>query len=221
MIAPSGGARERLEKSGCDPAKIDVLPYFCPLAPKSQPRPLPERKTITFMGRIAPNKGHQYFIKALGLLPDDYQGIMVGSFNNDSERSLMNLAKEAGCKNRLILKRWATREEVLAIMDQTTVFIFPSLWPETLGIVGIEAMARGVPVVASDIGGVREWLVDGVNGYLVQPKAHHAISSAVQSITESEQKTISFGKAGIQLINEKFLPSLHIDKLSHIYEQII
>ena len=53
------------------------------------------------------------------------------------------------------------------VLQHTTVFTFPSLWPETLGIVGLEALSQGVPVIGSDIGDVREWLQDGVNGCLV------------------------------------------------------
>src|SRR5690606_7879744 len=168
-IAPSAGAAWRLIRAGFPSESVTVLPSFCPIEPASEPRPLPEHPTITYMGRISPNKGHQYFVEALGKLPDTVRGVMVGNFRDDGEQFLRNLASRHGCENRLELRQWASREEVTKILDATTVFIFPSTWPETLGIVGLEALSRGVPVVASDVGGVREWLEHARNGYLTVP----------------------------------------------------
>jgi glycosyltransferase involved in cell wall biosynthesis len=179
---------------------------------------VPETPTITFIGRIASNKGHEYFVEALGQLPEAVQGIMVGSFTNESEQAIQALAQRHGCQDRLSLRRWATREEILQILDTTTVFIFPSLWPETLGIVGIEALSRGVPVVASDLGGVREWLRDGENGRLVPPKSAARISEAVLELIDSPHKLIESGKRGIETIHEAFMPAQHTDRLVKIYE---
>lgn len=221
VIAPSHGAGIRLRQAGFPPEHIDVLPYFCPIEPAREPRPLPERPTITYMGRISPNKGHQYFIEALGKLPDVVCGVMVGNFRGGGEHVLRKLASEHGCADRLELRQWASREEVRDIIDNTTVFIFPSTWPETLGIVGLEALARGVPVVASDVGGVREWLQHARNGYLVVPKDTRSIAARVRELIEDRDKLLKFGREGIATINERFLPEQHVRRLVSIYEKSI
>lgn len=218
VIAPSGRARDRLIRAGVDARQVVVLPYFCPVEPLSQPRPAPERPTITFIGRIAPNKGQEYFIQALGLLPAEVRGVLVGNMTDESERSIRSLAERSGCSERLELRRWASREEIVEIFDSTSVFVFPSLWEETLGIVGLEALARGVPVVASDIGGVNEWLIDGKNGFAVPPKSAEAISRSVKKILSSREVMEAFGAAGISLVREKFAPQRHVDALTRIYE---
>ena len=220
LIAPSQGAKTRFVEAGCREESITVLPYFCPLKPLEEPRPVPESPRITFMGRIAPSKGYGFFVEALGLLPENVSGVMVGSFSAESEKRVKNLARKYGCLDRLELKGWASREEVVQIIDQTSVFVFPSIWPETLGIVGIEALSRGVPVVASDIGGVREWLVDGFNGFLAEPGHASQISEGVKKIIASHQNTMEFGRNGIKHVNTKFLPELHIRQLLAIYERI-
>lgn len=220
-IAPSSGARNRYVKSGFPAEKITVLPYFCSIEPSKTPRPIPNRPTITFLGRIAPNKGHEYFIKALGLLPEEVQGIMVGNIPADTAKGLQEFARRHGCADRLELHPWASREEVLALMDQTSVFIFPSLWPETLGIVGLEALSRGVPVVASDLGGVREWCINGETGYLVPPKNPDAIAEKVNQLISSEQQLRDFGARGIQLIKNRFTPETHVNNLVQLYKNII
>lgn len=218
IIAPCRDAKERLGRAGFDSTSVTVLPYFCPLEPATEPRNVPETPTITYIGRIASNKGHEYFVEALGLLPETVQGVMVGSFTDESERAIQALAQQHGCQGRLTLRRWATREEVLQILDATSVFIFPSLWPETLGIVGIEALSRGVPVVASDLGGVREWLRDGENGRLVPPKSATLIKEAVLELTASTETLIESGKRGIATIREAFMPARHTERLVDIYE---
>ena len=220
LIAPSQGAQKRFIAAGWKEKYIQVLPYFCPIKPLTNPRPAPEKTTITYMGRMTPSKGYTHFVKALGMLPDHVQGIMVGSFSAESEALVSRLATETKCKDRLELKGWASREEVMNILDRTSVFVFPSVWPETLGIVGLEALSRGVPVVASDIGGVREWLVHGSNGFLANPKSPEQIKEGVLKLIEDKDELLSFGQRGIDLIHEKFLPEQHVNKLMTLYEKV-
>ena len=221
FITPSGSVKDRLIKAGFDSEAIQVLPYFCPMTPVEKPRTLPEKKTITYIGRVAEYKGYTYFVEALGQLPDDYHGLMVGNFTEENKALVRNLATRHGCEKRVELRPWATREEIPQIIDNTSVLVFPSLLPETLGIVGLEAFSRGVPVVAADVGGVREWLRDRENGVLVQPKSAQQIRDGILYLTENEEKLIKFGEKGIETINERFLPAHHTDKLIELYERCI
>ena len=218
VVAPCADAKHRLMQAGFEDGRIEVLPYFCPIEPLATPRPIPERTQITYIGRIAPNKGHEFFVRALGELPPDVHGVMVGSFTAEAEREVMQLATKAGCADRLKLRKWASREEVLQILDATSVFIFPSLWPETLGIVGIEALSRGVPVVGSDLGGVREWLYHRENGMLVSPKSASQIRDAVLELTASKDTLLAFGAQALSTIRQKFMPAQHVDALLGMYE---
>ena len=221
VITPSGSVKDRLIRAGFNGDRIKVLPYFCPIAPKLAPRPLPETPTITYIGRVAEYKGYVYFIKALGQLPAHVRGIMVGNFTDSNRNHVMELASQHNCADRVELRPWASREEVLALLQETTVLIFPSILPETLGIVGLEAFSQGVPVVASDIGGVREWLKDKINGRLAQPKADSQIKEGVMDLLASDETLMEFGKRGIDTINEKFLPSQHTNQLIELYEHVV
>jgi len=219
VIAPSEGARSKYETSGFEDAAMSILPYFCELEPREAPRPLPETPTITYLGRIASNKGHEYFVEALGQLPDTVHGRMVGGISDDASQTLRRLAEQHGCADQLELHGWASRSEVVDLLDHTSVFVFPSLWPETLGIVGLEALSRGVPVVASDVGGVREWCREDDTGYLVPPKEGAAIANRVEHLLSSEDRLRAFGERGIELIRDRFRPEQHVDQLLHIYQR--
>lgn len=219
VIAPSRGARRKYEASGFEGARMAVLPYFCELEPADTPRPVPGPPTITYLGRVAANKGHEYFIEALGELPDVVQGRMVGSISDDVAEDLYALAETHGCADQLELHGWASRSEVLDLFDQTSVFVFPSLWPETLGIAGIEALSRGVPVVASDVGGVPEWCLEDETGYRVPPKDGTAIANRVEHLLSDDDRLRRFGERGIALIQERFRPEQHVDRLLEIYQR--
>lgn len=220
FFAPSTATKERHVKGGINSRKITALPYFCSFVPADRPRTLPDPPTITYMGRIASNKGHEFFIEALGQLPDAVQGILVGNMDGDTESEIRKLARRHGCQDRLTTRGWASREEIPDILDRTSVFVFPSLCVETLGIVGLEALSRGVPVVASDVGGVREWCRGGETGYVVPTKDASAIAGRVRHLLADADRLRAFGERGIALIRDKFLPDRHIDRLLEVYDRV-
>jgi glycosyltransferase involved in cell wall biosynthesis len=221
VVAPSESCRQRFLQAGFDGGKVTTLPYFCPIPALDEPRPMPDRPTLLFIGRIAPNKGARYFVEALGALPERVRGVMVGNFDEGSRREMLEVARSTGCAQRLELRPWAGREEVAAAFREASVFVFPSIWPETLGIVGLEALATGVPAVASDIGGVREWLRDGENGYLVPPKDGAAIAARAAPLLEDAAQNRAFGLRGQSLIRERFSTDWHVGRLLALYQGIV
>ena len=221
FVAPSDYARQRFMASGFDGERIDVVPYFCPVTPREKPREIPSRPRMLFLGRMRPNKGYRYFVQSLALLPDEVEGVMVGDNSPQRQQELHQLAQQTGCNGRLRLRSWAGRDEIADLLGQTSVLVFPSVWPETLGIVGLEALASGVPVVSSDIGGVREWLIEGETGYLVPPKSPREIADAVGRLLNNPDTAEAMGRRGIRLIRERFSPEYHIEHLLQTYRKAL
>ena len=143
---------------------------------------------------------------------------MVGNFTPELEEVVRACAESAGCSDRLSLFPWAGREEIDKHYRQATVTIFPSIWDETLGIVGLESLSCGVPVVASDVGGVREWLLDDVTGLLVSPQDSAAIAAAANRLLRSPEENFRMGTAGIEWVNQKFSAVTHARSLIEEYE---
>ena len=218
VVAPSEYARGRFIEAGFPEDRVVTLPYFCPIEPFAEPRCPPAVSTVLFIGRVRPVKGYRYFIEALGMLPASVQGIMVGDVTPDQADEVRTLAARFGCADRLQVRPWASREEVAGLYCQATVMVFPSIWAETLGIVGLESLACGVPVVASDVGGVREWLHDGKTGFLVRPKDARGLADAVHKVLDAEDTGFMMGQRGISLVQERFSLGSHIARLEAIYK---
>ena len=107
-------------------------------------------------------------------------------------------------------------EELAGLLSAADVFVFPSK-TDTLGLVMLEAMACGVPVVASDIGGVREWLRPNETGVLVPPKDPDALAAGMRQLLNDSDLNLSYGRNGLALVRERFSRDFHVVRLLERY----
>ena len=221
ILTPSAAAAARFETAGFASKQIEVLPYFCTFTPGDAPRALPENPVVLFVGRARANKGPDVFVEAFSHLSSEARAVMIGDFEGEGRRAVEQQARDLGCLDRIELKHWAGRDEIRAEFEAASVFVFPSIWPETLGIVGLEALACGVPVVASDIGGVREWLIDESTGFLAEPKNAVDFAGKIARLLEDSDLNLRMGRNGQQLIRDRFTPEYHLRRLLRLYGRVI
>ena len=130
----------------------------------------PTRRTVVFVGRITRQKGLPYFPRAARLLPDDVQLVLCAGAPDTPEiaAEVEGLVAElrATRSGVVLISEMLPQPEVAAILSAAQVFITPSVY-EPLGIVNLEAMALGLPVVGTATGGIPDVIVDGETGYLV------------------------------------------------------
>ncbi|CAM5777795.1 glycogen synthase [Cellulomonas persica] len=188
VIAVSGGMRDDILRSypAVDPARVHVVHNGIDLAGWRRPvddealaaadrtvRALgidPTRPAVVFVGRITRQKGLPYLLRAAEQLPADVQLVLCAGAPDTPEIA----AEVAGLVERLREKRsgvvWIEqmlpRPDLVAVLASSTVFVCPSVY-EPLGIVNLEAMAVGLPVVGTATGGIPEVVDDGVTGWLV------------------------------------------------------
>ena len=113
---------------------------------------------------------------------------------------------------------WLNGDERWAALRQATLLALPSSWPEPFGLVGLEAAALGIPAVAFDVGGVREWLRPGVNGYLAPadpPRASTLADALVDALSDGEALK-AMGCRAVGVAREMSLDR-HLDRLEEIF----
>jgi glycosyltransferase involved in cell wall biosynthesis len=116
---------------------------------------------------------------------------------------------------------WVDRESLKREFAQCSLLVFPSVVPETFGMVGPEAMAYGRPVVAFDVGAVREWLIDGVNGLMVRRGDTQGFADAINSLLTDLDLTARLGRAARESVIERFSPAVGVSQLLECYREVV
>lgn len=191
-------ARELERLTGLAPGVVRVIhngiePDLPPPA-----RDLPEGLTIGSVGRLWPDKGFDLLIRSMAEIPEA-SGVLVGT-GADAGR-LQALVDELGLGDRVRLTGWV--EDALSYVVGFDILALPS-FTEGFPLVTLEAMLAGNGVVASDVGGVAEAVVDGQTGLLVRPRDQEGLTAALRRLVEDPGLRQQLGRAGQALVRERF-----------------
>jgi glycosyltransferase involved in cell wall biosynthesis len=157
--------------SGIDPAYID-------------PRPeQPWQWRLLYVGRIDERKGIATVVDALAKLPEATLTV-VGEGDPGAEQKLRQQAAQLGVMARIRLEGFRRRPELPAAYEAADVTIFPVIWEEPWGLVPLESMALGRPVIATGRGGSGEYLRDGENALLYEAGDADALAAAVRRLAD-------------------------------------
>jgi glycosyltransferase involved in cell wall biosynthesis len=216
-----------LMRMGRSRARISVVPcgvdlkLFTPDGPKA---PRGDRQRIVSVGRFVPRKGFDVVVRALPAIPNAELVIVGGpdksGLDRDHEaRRLMELAKTIGVADRVHLYGAVAREDMPAILRSADV-VACTPWYEPFGIVPLEAMACGVPVVASAVGGMLDTVVPGSTGRLVPPRDADALAAAIGPLLWDASLRDRFGAAGRRRVCEHYTWDRVADGTDEVYRTL-
>ncbi len=180
------------------------------------------------LGRLVPRKGIDNVVRALPLLPDAMRARLVvvggGSPEPDAVLTpeigrLRGIARDIGVAGQV---HFAGRRERARLRDwyvAADVFV-TTPWYEPFGITPLEAMACGVPVIGSDVGGIRHTVLDGVTGYHVPPHDPAALAARIAQLQASPVLAAAMGRAGIRRVRAQFTWDRVARQLAEVYAEV-
>jgi glycogen synthase len=181
--------------------------------PPHAPQPRPRTGTVLFVGRIDDRKGLAVAIQALRLFPDGATLEVIGRGDPVHRAHLDALAAELGMKDRVRFGV-APRNELHDHYEAADVVVFPVLWDEPFGLVPIEAMACGTPVVATATGGSAEFLAHELTCLVVPPGDAEALAAAVTRLNDDADLRARLVENGLRLADE-----LTTDRLADVFDE--
>jgi len=135
---------------------------------------------IGFVGRIIEGKGWRNLLKAFSFVCAERHDVELHIAGDGSELYLMKEAiSKLNLSKRVYVYGGISHSEVGVFLRKQDVFIFPTLYYESLGLVALEAMACGLPVIASKRGGIKDYLVEGINGFGFDPDSVQSLVNVI------------------------------------------
>jgi glycosyltransferase involved in cell wall biosynthesis len=185
----------------------------------------PDQSVFGIVGRIVRWKGHIEFLRAADIVfksVPQAKGLIVGDFSdgdNTYQELIARMIEESEFSDRFIFSGYVRDvENLYSIMD---VCVHTSIDPEPFGLVITEAMAHGVPVIASDRGAPREIITDGKDGFLVDPVASKRLSGVIISLLTDEALRQRIGDSGRERVCKGFQVDAYAREMENIYMEIL
>ena len=186
-----------------------------------------DERIILYVGRFIDLKGVDYLIRALPGVLEKYpktKCLLVGS--GPMKDGLISLSKRLNLENKVIFKDKVSQEKLINIYSTANIFILPSIinkkkQTEGLGVVLLEAMACGIPVVGSNVGGIPDIIKDGETGLLTRQKDPDDIAEKVIKLLSDEKLRDKVVENGLNLVRQNFSWEIISDKFLKIYHDVI
>ena len=178
---------------------------------KKQPIRSSNVQNILFVGRLSPEKGIKYLIQAASELRNtgrkDFLLTVVGDGSQRPE--LERLVKKHTLLKHVVFAGWVRREDLQNYYQSADVFVGPSVEgekgvKEALGLTFVEAALSEVPVIATNVGGIRDVVADGKTGFLVEQKSSKELCEKLAWLQDNQQAGVMMGKAARKLVKQKF-----------------
>lgn len=215
FIAVSDYQRDMLITMGMDAGKLVTVHHPVALPPL----PANEAKAghVLFFGRLETAKGADLLLDVAAGLPSE-RLVIVG--DGSRRTALEQDARDRGLAN-VEFTGTLSGDALRTAIDQAACVLVPSLWPEAFGLTCVEALAHGVPVVASAIGGMLDTVRDGVDGFLVPPGDAMAMVERVRHLTADPARAWHMGAAGRARMAADFSAEAFYQQIMAIYEDVV
>ena len=208
---------------GIDPGSVRVLP----IAPQQQgigPKDSYASPNILFVGQLLRGKGVDFLLRALAVvrelgLGDGEAWSCTIAGEGQHLGTCQKLARDLDLADRVHFVGRLNRDELAAQYQNARLGVVPSVWPEPMGMVGLEFMWASLPVVAFDAGGISHWLEDGRTGFLAPPKDVGGLARHIGRLLENPPLAEEMGRRARRVAEAKYRHGDYIDRLLQILSE--
>ncbi len=219
MVVVTRYMRDELIQNGFNPAKIEIhAPVPRPGDPNLRSS-FSSRNLIIFAGQIIRGKGVDILLQALKRVKEPFECIILGDGNHKSHCE--QLCKELALDSKVFFKGFIPQEELKQYYRECSVIALTSVWPEPIATIGLEVMRYGLPVVAFDAGGIKDWLEDGHNGYLVPWMDINAFAQRIDELLHNKERAREMGANGLAFVSKHYDFDQYIKDLEHLFTSVI
>jgi len=182
---------------------------------------IPEGLSIGIVGRLDRVKGHRVLIKAfaevLKILPE--AGLFIaGAEEGVKWKELHSFAEELGVRDSVIYKGRLDEKDIAGFMKSCRLGVISSTGSEAVSRAALEWMSCGRPVVASDVGCLSEFVIDGETGFIVPPDNFRILAEKITDILKNTGLNAKMGRNAGKKVREKHSPEVYSKKLAEIYK---
>jgi glycosyltransferase involved in cell wall biosynthesis len=218
LIVATDFMREEVLRNGFTPAQIEIHAPVPRAAAETFHASFSDRNLIIYAGQIIRGKGVDVLLESLARVTTPFECLILGDGNHRAHCE--ELSRKLGLADRVKFTGFVTQPEIINYYQEASVAVMSSLWPEPFGAVGLEAMRCGLPVVAFDAGGIREWLIDGWNGFLVPWMDRARYAAGVEQLLRDKALARTLGAHGRQWVAERFGFPKYIDGLEDLFARV-
>jgi glycosyltransferase involved in cell wall biosynthesis len=219
VIACSDWVSKELRKSG-----IDSLRIYLPVPAPSEKylRSRADDPVILYCGRLDTEKGVDRLFHAFARVAASNSEVTLRIAGQGPEKTrLEELARELGIDKRIVFLGWQGPRDIESELSRAWTLVAPSLWAEPLGLVALEAAVRGVPVIASEVGGFAETVEEGVTGLLVPNGDVSALAEAMSSVVTQRKFSDGIPDDVIRRVAARHDVALHIQAIRTTLSEIV
>lgn len=181
----------------------------------------PDEKLVLCVGRLVPQKGIEYLIRAVSRIAERYpeaKFIIVGE--GWLRGHLEYIARSTGHQWKITFTGWVPDQELIALLNSADALVVPSIY-EPFGIVALEGMAAGVPVVASDVGGLAEIVEHEHTGILAYSRSPESIAWAVGRVLSDPDHSKEMVQNAQEMVQKTYSWEAIAMKTAKIYKEVV
>ena len=219
MVVVTTYMRDELLKNGFDTRRIEIHAPVPRMGDPNLRSSFSDRNLIIYAGQIIRGKGVDVLLEALAQVKTKFECVILGDGNH--KVFCEELSKKLGLTDRVTFKGFIPQEELKNYYRECSVVALSSLWPEPIATIGLEVMRYALPVVAFDAGGIKDWLLDGQNGYLVPWMDRAAFAARIDQLLQNKPLARQLGEAGLKLVSERYDFDTYIGDLENMFSRVI